>query len=120
MNLSLIMHQCGYFYIMCNAHNTVFYCGATVDLYKRVLEHKNRVYSKSFTSRYNIDKLVYYEVFSITGDAFAREKQIKGGSRNKKLQLIRKTNPEFKDLFSELANGEVEELRRLKKLILRP
>ena len=74
------MYQAGYFYIMTNAHNSVLYCGATSDLYKRVLEHKNKLYSNSFTSRYNIDKLVYFESYSIAGDAFEREKQIKSGS----------------------------------------
>ena len=100
---------------MTNAHNAVFYCGATVDLYKRIVEHKNNVYRDSFTSRYNINKLVYYEVFSNLDDAFLREKQIKAGSRKKKIDLIVKFNPEYKDLFSKIANGEVEELRRIVK-----
>ena len=111
------MHQYGYFYLMTNAHNSVFYCGATVDLYKRIVEHKNNIYHNSFTSRYNVIKLVYYEIFTNPEDAFVREKQIKAGSRTKKLALIVKFNPGFKDLFSELANGEVEELRRIVKLL---
>ena len=95
------MHQYGYFYIMTNAYNTVLYCGATIDLYKRVQEHKNRIFKNSFTLRYNVDKLVYFESFSIAGDAFEREKQIKSGSRKKKIELIVRLNPEWKDL-SEL------------------
>ena len=82
------MHQPGYFYIMTNSHNNVLYCGATNDLYKRAQEHKNGGYTNSFTSRYNINKLVYFEVFTLVEDAFAREKQIKAGSRKKKIILI--------------------------------
>jgi putative endonuclease len=82
------MHQSGYFYIMTNAHHTVLYCGATNDLYKRVQEHKNKMYSNSFTSRYNVDKLVYFEIFTVVADAFDREKQAKAGSRTKKIALI--------------------------------
>jgi putative endonuclease len=108
------MHQFGYFYILSNTHNTVLYCGATTDLYKRTLEHKNRLYTNSFTSRYNIDKLVYFEVFSLPGDAFAREKQIKGGSRKKKISLIESRNPEWKDLFELFQVQKGEELIRLK------
>jgi len=64
------MHQCGYFYMMTNAHNSVLYCGATIDLYNRVLEHRNNIFQNSFTSRYNIDKLVYFETYTFAGDAF--------------------------------------------------
>ncbi|TMI65127.1 MAG: GIY-YIG nuclease family protein [Bacteroidetes bacterium] len=109
------MHQLGYFYILTNTHNTVLYCGATDDLYKRVFEHKNGMYTKSFTSRYNISKLVYFEVFSLPNDAFAREKQMKAGSRKKKVDLIEKMNPEWKDLTELLAGHKGEELIRIKK-----
>ena len=108
------MQQIGFFYIMTNAHHTVLYCGATDDLYKRVQEHKNGIYTDSFTSRYNIDKLVYFETYSLIGDAFSREKQIKGGSRKKKIQLIDSINAEWKDLFEKLTPN-AEELIRLKK-----
>lgn len=111
------MYQAGYFYIMTNAHNSVLYCGATSDLYKRVLEHKNKLYSNSFTSRYNIDKLVYFESYSIAGDAFEREKQIKSGSRKKKITLIEKLNPEWRDLTDILKGHEIEELIRMKKFL---
>ena len=109
------MHHSGYFYILTNAHNTVLYCGATNDLYKRVLEHKNKVYSNSFTTRYNIDKLVYFEAYALVADAFNRESQVKGGSRKKKIELIENINPEWKDLFEQLSSNAGEELIRLKK-----
>ena len=84
----------GYFYIMTNSHNTVSYCGATADLYKRIHEHKNGTFKNSFTLKYNIHKLVYFESFSVAGDAYKREKQVKAGSRKKKMELIVNTNPE--------------------------
>lgn len=111
------MQQGGYFYIIANTHNTVLYCGATTDLYKRILEHKNKVFKNSFTLKYNVSKLVYFESFSIASDAFTREKQIKAGSRKKKLQLIEKINPEWNDLFELLKNHQGEELIRMKKLL---
>lgn len=98
---------------MTNEHNTVLYCGATNDLCKRILEHKNGVYSNSFTSRYNITKLVYYEIFIFVSDAFAREKQVKGGSRRKKLSLVEKNNPGWNDLSNKLGCS-IEELIRIK------
>jgi putative endonuclease len=111
------MHQYGYCYIMTNVHNKVLYCGATTDLHKRVQEHKNGLFANSFTSRYNIVKLVYFESFPIAKDAFDREKQIKAGSRKKKMELIESINPEWKDLFDTLALGVVDELIRIKKIL---
>jgi putative endonuclease len=102
---------------MTNAHNTVLYCGATDDLYRRVKEHKNGVYYNSFTLRYNIHKLVYFEAYSLIADAFGREKQIKAGSRKKKIALIESANPEWKDLFDQLHYNPGEELIRLKKFL---
>ncbi len=89
-----------YFYIMINNSNTVTYTGITNDLNRRVYEHKNKLI-KGFTCKYNITKLVYYEAYNNIIDAIAREKQIKGGSRKKKIDLIKKENPEFKDLSLE-------------------
>jgi putative endonuclease len=109
------MQKIGYFYILTNTHHTVLYCGATDDLYKRVQEHKNKIYTNSFTSRYNIDKLVYFETYSLVSDAFARESQIKGGSRKKKITLIESINPEWKDLFDTISYCSGEELLRIKK-----
>jgi putative endonuclease len=108
------MPQCGYFYIMTNSHNSVLYCGATTDLYDRVLEHVNKTFKNSFTSRYNVDKLVYFEAYTFASDAFQREKQMKSGSRKKKVDLIESVNPRWEDLFPKLADGGVEELRRIK------
>ncbi len=109
------MHQPGYFYIITNVHHTVLYCCATNDLYKRVQEHKNRVYSNSFSSRYNINKLVYFETYSLFADAFTKEKQVKAGSRKKKIALIESINPEWKDLLEHISENSGEELIRLKK-----
>ena len=91
------------------------YCGTTNDLYKRVQEHKNGLYADSFTLRYNINKLVYFEIFSMVSDAFAREKQVKAGSQKKKIALIESINLEWQDLFFKLDPNATEELIRLKK-----
>ena len=82
-------------------NNTVIYTGVTSDLKKRVYEHKQKLV-KDFTKRYNIDKLVYYEVLDDAYNAISREKQIKGGSRQKKIDLINEMNNEWKDLSKEL------------------
>lgn len=110
------MNEVGYFYILTNTHHTALYCGATNDLYRRVQEHKNKIYTNSFSARYNIDKLVYFEAFSIVADAFTREKQVKGGSRKKKVALIESINLEWKDLSDKISSGPGEELIRIKKL----
>jgi len=86
---------------MTNAHNTVLYTGVTNNLARRVYEHKNGL-GGTFTKNYNIQKLVYYEVGDNIHSAIAREKQIKGGSRKKKLDLINSTNPKWKDLYEEI------------------
>jgi len=109
------MYQIGYFYIMTNAHHTVLFCGATDNLYRRIQEHRNRVYSNSFTVRYNIHKLVYFEAYSLITDAFGREKQVKAGSRKKKIALIESINPGWEDLSDKFQFNSVEELIRLKK-----
>jgi putative endonuclease len=88
-------------YIMTNAHNTVIYTGVTNDLARRVYEHKNGLGS-IFTKKYNVIKLVYFEVTDNVQAALAREKQIKGGSRKKKLNLVNSINPEWKDLYEEI------------------
>jgi putative endonuclease len=88
-------------YIMTNNHNTVIYSGVTNDLARRVYEHKNRL-GGIFTRKYNICKLVYYEVTDNVYSALAREKQIKGGSRKKKIDLVNSVNPEWRDLYEEI------------------
>ena len=86
---------------MTNKVNTVIYTGVTSDLKKRVYEHKEKL-ADGFTKKYNVDKLVYYEIFDDIRDAILREKQIKAGSRIKKLNLIKSINPEFRDLYDEI------------------
>lgn len=86
---------------MTNKLNTVLYVGVTDNLVKRIYEHKNQLVS-SFTSKYNIHKLVYYEIFEDIEEAIKREKQIKGGSRKKKMDLIILSNPNFNDLYNEI------------------
>lgn len=77
------MQRGGYVYIMTNRNNTVLYVGVTSQLRNRIMEHRMNRYSNSFTSRYNIAKLVYFEGYTSIVEAIAREKQIKGGSRAK-------------------------------------
>ncbi|MCX6746346.1 MAG: GIY-YIG nuclease family protein [Candidatus Parcubacteria bacterium] len=95
-------------YIMMNKSNSVNYTGITNDLERRVWEHKNSTNVNSFTSKYNINKLVYFEDFYTPESAIAREKQIKGLSREKKLNLIKEMNPEFKDLSEEWYQDETK------------
>ena len=92
------MQRGGAIYILTNKNNSVLYTGVTSDLRKRLYEHKNKIYASSFTSKYNISKLVYFEVFSLIEEAIAREKQIKAGSRKKKIDLINNLNPDWNDL----------------------
>jgi len=90
-----------YVYLLTNFTNNVFYIGVTNDLIRRTYEHRNHVV-KGFTSRYNVTKLVYFEVFNDAISAITREKQLKGRSRSKKIELIRNTNPTFKDLYEKI------------------
>lgn len=96
------MKRGGYVYIMTNKNRTTLYCGVTSDLPKRISEHKNHIHPKSFTARYNLEFLVYYEGFHRIEEAIAREKQIKAGSRKKKEELINGLNPQWKDLYSDV------------------
>jgi putative endonuclease len=75
----------------------------TSKLFERTIEHKDKKYTESFTAKYNADKLVYYERFHNIQEAIAREKQIKGGSRKKKIDLLNGMNPEWKNLFEEVS-----------------
>jgi len=90
-----------YIYIMTNKRNIIIYTGVTNDLKRRVYEHKEKL-AEGFTRKYNITKLVYYEVFEDVENAILREKQIKGGSRQKKPELINSMNKEWRDLCEEL------------------
>lgn len=98
------MERGGSVYILTNVNNTVLYTGVTSDLLSRVMEHREKAYPRSFTARYNICKLVYYENFHFIEEAIIREKQIKAGSRKAKIKLIHSTNPEWKDLFEDIKN----------------
>ncbi len=89
-----------YVYIMTNKYNTVLYTGVTNDLHRRVFEHQTKSHG-GFTAKYKVNKLVYFEEFDDIGAAIGREKQLKAGSRQKKLDLVQALNPEWKDLFAE-------------------
>lgn len=91
----------GYVYILTNTNNTVLYTGVTSGLVKRVYEHKNKQVN-GFTDRYNLHKLIYYEIFEDIISAIIREKQIKGWLRRKKISLIEKINPDWKDLYNSI------------------
>ena len=84
-------------YIMSNVNNTVMYTGGTSNLSKRVGQHRSKDGS-SFTSKYNITKLVFHESFDRVYDAIAAEKKIKGGSHGRKVRLIESINPDWDDL----------------------
>lgn len=88
-------------YIMTNKNNTVLYTGITNDLKRRMFEHKEKL-NNGFTKRYNINKLVYFEVYSSPYDAIAREKQIKAGPRKRKIELINSLNKDWNDLTESL------------------
>jgi putative endonuclease len=83
---------------MTNNNNSVLYTGVTRDLKQRVFQHKTKKYADSFSRRYNISKLVYFESYETIGEAIKREKQIKAGSRKKKIDQINSMNPEWNDL----------------------
>ncbi len=96
------MDTLAFVYILTNNHNTVFYVGVTNNLKRRIWEHKQHIV-EGFTKKYNICKLVYYEVIPSIKLAIQREKQIKGGSRKKKLLLIQSLNPTYADLYTQLS-----------------
>jgi len=94
----------GFIYIVTNYINTTLYVGVTSDLHQRIKQHKNKTYPNSFTARYNLNKLVYFEQFQMIEDAIGREKQLKGGSRLAKIQLIESVNPGWNDLYFDIEN----------------
>ena len=87
--------------MMTNFNNAVIYTGVTNDIVRRVYEHRNKLI-KSFASKYNVTKLIYFEIFDDIETAISREKQIKSGSRQKKINLITKNNPGFVDLYQDI------------------
>jgi putative endonuclease len=90
-----------YVYILANKTGSVLYTGVTRDLKRRIYEHKEKLIP-GFTSRYSVDRLVYFEVSDEALPAFEREKAIKDGSRKRKLALINGMNPDWHDLYEEL------------------
>lgn len=92
------MDKGGYVYIITNTSNRVLYTGVTSNLQHRIFEHRNKVHTKSFSAKYELHKLVYWEGYMQIEEAIAREKQIKGGSRQNKIDLIIKQNPFWNDL----------------------
>ncbi len=88
-------------YIMTNKNNSVLYTGVTSNLKKRVWEHKQKLV-EGFTKKYNVKKLVYFEIFDNMEQALKREKRIKKWNRQWKIEMIEEENPKWKDLYSDL------------------
>jgi putative endonuclease len=95
------MDQQYFVYILTNPHHTVLYTGVTNNLLRRVYEHREKLIP-GFTTRYNTSKLVFYDASGDVRGSIAREKQIKAGSRAKKIALIEAMNPEWRDLYEGL------------------
>ena len=95
------MNKQYYIYIITNKTNRVLYTGITNDLKKRIYQHKEKLII-GFSSRYNVNKLVYYEIYEDPENAILREKQIKAGSRKNKITLIENMNENWKDLYDEI------------------
>jgi putative endonuclease len=91
----------GYVYILFNKRHGTLYVGMTSNLVRRVYEHKNKL-ADGFTKKYSVDKLGYYEIYDDITSAITREKQIKGGSRKRKIDMIEKANPDWNDLYDEI------------------
>mgnify|MGYP000933608720 FL=1 len=89
-------------YILSNQKNGTLYTGITSNLYVRVWQHKNKTF-KGFTEKYNVDKLVYYEIFEDIKEAFYRESNLKNWKREWKIKLIEKNNPEWRDLYEDIS-----------------
>ena len=91
-----------YVYILTNKYGTVLYTGVTKDVVRRVYEHKNHMNKDSFTAKYNVTKLVYFEQTTDVKSAIEREKQIKSWSRDRKTSLIFEMNPKWVDLYNQI------------------
>ena len=91
-----------YVYILASYKNGTLYVGVTNDLFRRVYEHKEKINKNSFTAKYNVNKLVYYDILEDVYEAICREKYLKNLNRMKKIELIEKHNPIWKDLYEEL------------------
>jgi len=88
-------------YLVTNKPEGVLYAGVTSDLPKRIWQHKNKI-TKGFSEKYNLTRLVYFELFGDMYQAISREKQIKSGSRKTKIKLIESINPEWRDLYPDI------------------
>ena len=91
-----------YVYMMSNTHRNLLYTGITNDLARRVYEHKHHLDKGSYTDRYNIEYLVYFESTSDVKEAIVREKQIKGWNRKRKNKLVESKNPDWTDLYEKI------------------
>ena len=89
-------------YIVTNKYNRVLYIGVTSNLKSRIESHKTKKYPNAFTARYNADKLVWFQEFNSIIDARERERQLKAGSRAKKIKLVEEINPRWKDLYETI------------------
>ncbi|HEV8082502.1 MAG TPA: GIY-YIG nuclease family protein [Chitinophagaceae bacterium] len=96
------MKHGGFVYIITTQYNTVLYTGVTSALRARIFEHRTKFYPKSFTAKYNCNKIVWYQFFPSIEESIEREKQIKAGNRKAKVALINKLNPTWKDLWYEI------------------
>ena len=93
---------CFYVYILASKRNGTIYIGVSNNLFNRGFQHKLKVNPRSFTARYNVDKLVYYEMYQYIQEAIAREKELKKLTRAEKIVLIEKDNPTWRDLFKNM------------------
>jgi putative endonuclease len=100
------MERGGAIYIITNKNKTTLYTGVTSRLVERIYEHKNHIYKGSFSDKYNLEYLVFFETFTSIEEAIAREKQIKAGNRKTKENLINSINPEWRDLFDEIKDWQ--------------
>lgn len=95
------MNKNGYVYIITNKNNSTLYTGVTSNLVKRIFEHKNK-FVEGFSKKYNLNKLVYYEISESILSAIEREKYIKGKRRDFKINLINSMNPDWDDLYNNI------------------
>ena len=89
-------------YIITNKSNKVLYIGMSKDLKRRIYQHKNKVHPTTFSAKYNLNKLIYFEVFETKTEASVREKQLKKWNRDWRIELIETTNPNWEDLYKSL------------------
>ena len=97
-----MLNKGGHVYILTNRTRSVLYIGVTTELKWRIVEHKTKVYLRSFTAKYNVNQLVYYEFYDSIESAIDREKYLKGKKREFKEKLIESENPEWRNLSEEV------------------